>query len=228
MKRYLPFIIVAVLAVAAICGGAILYQAKLPHLLSIPQDQAISGNPDAEKMHIRGNPEAPVTIEEFGDFQCPPCSTMAPYLDERVNEFKPRVRLVFRNFPLSAAHKHAQEAALAAEAAGMQGKFWEMHDVLYREQSTWTKADNSHELFEAYAGTIGLNVAEFNKDMESEKVKERVDSDHARGVSLGIKMTPTVFINNQELARDKRTPEGLHEVINQAVKETSQTKAEQK
>ena len=227
MKRYLPFIIVAVLGVAAISGGAILYRAKLPHLLSIPEDKAISSNPDTEKMHIRGNPDAPVTIEEFGDFECPPCSSMAPYLDDRVNEFKPHVRLVFRNFPLS-AHKHAHEAALAAEAAGMQGKFWEMHDVLYREQSTWSKGDNPHELFDAYAGTIGLNVAEFNKDMESEKVKERVDSDHARGLSLGIKMTPTVFINNHELPQEKRNPEGLHGVIDEAVKETSQTKGKQK
>lgn len=227
MKRYLPFIIVAVLAVAALCGGAILYRAKLPHLLSIPEDKAISGNPNTEKMHVRGEPDAPVTIEEFGDFECPPCSTMAPYLDARVTEFKPRVRLIFRNFPLP-VHKHAREAALAAEAAGLQGKFWEMHDVLYREQAAWSKTDNPHELFDAYAGTIGLNVVEFNKDMESEKVKERVDSDHARGVSLGVTMTPTVFINNHELAQDKRNPEGLHEVIDKAVMETSQTKGGQK
>jgi protein-disulfide isomerase len=227
MKRYLPFIIVAVIAVAAVSAGAILYRAKLPHLLSIPQDKAIAGNPDSEKTHIRGNPEAPVTLEEFGDFECPPCGSMAPYLDKRVNEFKPRVRLVFRNFPLP-AHKHAREAALAAEAAGLQGKFWEMHDVLYREQSSWSNVANPHELFDAYAGTIGLNVAEFDKDMESEKVKERLESDHARGVSLGITMTPTVFINNHELPRDERTPEGLHGAIDRAVKEKLEAKTEQK
>ena len=226
MKRFVPFIIVAVVAAAAICGGAILYQAKQPHLLTIPQDKAVPGKPDTEKVHIRGESEAPVTIEEYGDFECPPCGSMSPYLDKLVNEFKPRVRLVFRNFPLP-AHKHAGEAALAAEAAGLQGKFWEMHDVLYREQSSWSKVENPQELFEAYAGTIGLNVPEFKKDMESEKVKERVNSDHSRGKSLGIRMTPTVFINNRELAQDKRTPEGLHGVVDEAVKE-SQTKGEQK
>lgn len=227
MKRYLPFIIVAVIAVAAVSAGAILYRAKLPHLLSIPEDQAISGKPDTEKTHIRGSPEAPVTIEEFGDFQCPPCSTMAPYLDQRVNEFKPHVRLVFRNFPLP-AHKHAGEAALAAEAAGLQGKFWEMHDVLYREQSAWSNADNPHELFDAYAGTIGLNVAEFNKDMEGEKVKERVKSDQQRGLDLGITSTPTVFIDNREPPREERTPEGLHAAIDHAVKEKLKAKTEEK
>jgi protein-disulfide isomerase len=227
MKRYLPFVIVAIIAVAAVSAGAILYQAKRPHLLSIPQDKVISGNADTEKMHVRGEPDAPVTIEEFGDFECPPCGTMAPYLDKRVSEFKPRVRLILRNFPLP-AHKHAREAALAAEAAGLQGKFWEMHDVLYREQSTWSKVDNPHELLDAYAGTIGLNVAQFDRDMESEKVKERVDSDHTRGMSLGITMTPTVFINNRELPADKRNPEGLHATIAEAVQTTSQTKGEQK
>jgi protein-disulfide isomerase len=220
MKRYLPFIIVAVVAATAICGGAILYQAKRPHLLSIPQDKAVPGKPDTEKVHIRGEPDAPVTIEEYGDFECPPCGSMSPYLDKLVNEYKPRVRLVFRNFPLL-AHKHAGAAALAAEAAGLQGKFWEMHDVLYREQSTWSKVENPQELFEAYAGTIRLNVPEFKKDMESEKVKERVNSDHSRGKALGIKSTPSVFINNRELAPDKRTPNGLRGVIDEAVKETS-------
>ena len=176
--------------------------------------------------HTLGDAKAPVTLEEFGDFECPPCGSMAPYLDKRVNEFKPRVRLVFRNFPLP-AHKHAREAALAAEAAGLQGKFWEMHDVLYREQSSWSNVANPHELFDAYAGTIGLNVAEFDQDMESEKVKERLKSDQARGLSLGITMTPTVFINNHELPPDKRNPEGLHATISEAVK-TSQTKGEQK
>ena len=220
MKRYLPFIIVAVVAAAAISGGAILYQAKRPHLLSIPEDKAVPGKPDTEKMHIRGEPEAPVTIEEFGDFECPPCGSMSPYLDQLINEFKPRVRLVFRHFPLS-AHKHAREAAYAAEAAGLRGKFWEMHDVLYREQSTWSKAKNPQELFDAYAGTIGLSVPEFKKDMENEKVKERVDSDHSRGEALGITRTPSVFIDNRELAPDKRTPNGLRGVIAEAVKETS-------
>jgi protein-disulfide isomerase len=226
MKRYLPFLIVGVVAAASICGGAILYQAKRPHLLTIPQDKAVPGKPDTEKVHIRGEPDAPVTIEEFGDFECPPCGLISPVLDKLVNEFKPSVRLVFRNLPLS-GHKHARVAALAAEAAGSQGKFWEMHDVLYREQSTWSKAENPQELFEAYAGTIGLNVPEFKKDMESEEVKGRVDSDKFRGELIGIKLTPTIFVNNRELPQDKRTPNGLRAVIDEAVKE-SKTKGQQK
>jgi protein-disulfide isomerase len=227
MKRFLPLIIVVVVGLAALVGGAVLYQAKLPHLLKIPQDKAIPGKPDTEKMHVRGDPEAPVTIEEFGDFECPPCGSISPFLDQLLNEYKPRLRLIFRNFPLK-AHKHAREAAFAAEAAGLAGKFWEMHDVLYREQDAWTKADNPQQLFEDYAGTIGLNVHEFKKDMESEKVQQRVDSDHERGQSLGISKTPSLFLNSAEVARDKLNPEGLHDVINEALKEKSGQKAEQK
>jgi protein-disulfide isomerase len=227
MKRYLPFIIVGVVGLAAIGGGAGLYQAKRPHLLKIPQDKAIPGKPDTEKMHVRGDPDAPVTVEEFGDFECPPCGSISPFLDQLLNEYKPRLRLVFRNFPLK-PHKHARVAAFAAEAAGLQGKFWEMHDVLYREQDVWSKVDNPQQLFEDYAGTIGLNVSELKKDMESEKVRQRVDADRERGESLGIKLTPSLFVNNAEVPQDKRNPRGMHDVIDQALKEKSDQKAEQK
>ena len=107
--------------------------------------------------HVRGNPGAPVTLEEFGDFQCPPCGQFAGFAEELLKEYDSRLRVVFRNFPLP-GHEHAREAAIAAEAAGFQGKFWEMHDTLYKEQTAWSKAPNTRELFESYAGTLGLNM----------------------------------------------------------------------
>jgi len=173
-------------------------------------------------VHIRGNPDAPVTLEEFADFQCPPCGIFAAFGEELLKEYDSRLRIVFRNFPL-AAHEHAREAALAAEAAGFQGKFWEMHDVLYREQATWSKASNVRELFESYAGTIGLNLDQFKTDIDSEKAKERVDSDHARGESLGITMTPTLYINNQPVEGRDKSPEGVRAAINAALVGKSQT-----
>src|SRR6266516_4205178 len=179
MKRYLPFVIVAAVALAALGSGA-------------------------KSMHIRGNPDAQVTLEEFGDFQCPPCGNFAGFAEELLKEYDSRLRLVFRNFPLE-PHEHAREAALAAEAAGLQGRFWEMHDVLYREQAAWSKAPNARELFESYAGTIGLNLEQFRKDMDGEKARERVDSDHALGDSLGIKLTPNLYINNHPVdTREKK------------------------
>ena len=220
MKRYLPFVIVGGIALAILGSGAMLYRAKRPQLLTIPEGKVLSGKGDAESVHIRGNPQAPVTLEEFGDFQCPPCGNIAVFIDELVKEYGRRLRIVFRNFPLP-NHKHAREAALAAEAAGLQGRFWEMHDVLYREQAVWSKADNVAELFDSYARMIGLNLNQFKKEMDAEKTKARVDSDHERGDSLGVQSTPTVFINNRQVGPNDKTPDGLRATIDAALKEKS-------
>ena len=224
MKRYLPFVIVAGIALATLGSGALLYRAKRPQLRAIPESTTAPGKSDTESMHVRGNPDAPVTMEEFADFQCPPCGNFAGFAEELLKEYDSRLRIVFRNFPLP-VHEHAHEAAMAAEAAGLQGRFWEMYDVLYREQAFWSYAPNTRELFESYAGTIGLNLDQFRKDMDSERAKERVDSDHARGEFLGIKVTPTFFINNQPVEPKDKTPEGVRAAINAALAEKSKSGA---
>jgi protein-disulfide isomerase len=222
MKRYLPFVIVIVVGLATFGSGTILYRAKRPQLHNIPEAQSVAGKGDKQSAHIRGNPDAPVTLEEFADFQCPPCGQFAGFAEELLREYDSRVRVVFRNFPLP-GHEHAREAALAAEAAGFQGKFWEMHDTLYREQEAWSKVPNARELFESYAGTLGLNVDHFKKDMDSDKARERVDSDHALADSLGIKVTPTLFINNRPVDPKDKNPEGVRAAINAALNEKSQS-----
>src|SRR5437773_752520 len=223
MKRYLPFIIVVGVALVTFGSGTMLYRAKRPQVKSIPESQSVPPRSDASA-HVRGNPDAPVTLEEFGDFQCPPCGQFAGFVEELLKEYDSRLRVVFRNFPLS-GHEHAREAALAAEAAGLQGKFWEMHDTLYREQETWSKAPNARELFESYAGTIGLNVDQFKKDVDSDKVRERIDSDRALADSLGIKVTPTLFINNHPVDPKDKNPEGVRAAINAALEEKSKSGA---
>src|SRR6184192_3008378 len=222
MKRYLPFVIVAAVALATLGSGAMLYRAKRSQLLSMPENRSFGGKSGTESMHIRGNPDAPVTLEEFADFQCPPCSNFAGFGEELLKQYDSRLRIVFRNFPLP-GHEHAREAALAAEAAGLQGRFWEMHDVLYREQETWTKAPNVRELFESYAGTIGLNVDQFKKDVDGDKARGRVDSDRALADFLGVKATPTLFINNRPVDPKDKNPEGVRAAINAALNEKSQS-----
>ena len=221
MKRYLPFIIVIAVALATFVSGAVLYRAKLPQVKNITDVQSASGK-NNDLAHSRGNPNAPVTLEEFGDYQCPPCGQFAGFADELLKEYDSRLRLVFRNFPLP-GHEHAREAALAAEAAGFQGKFWQMHDTLYKEQSSWSTAPNTRELFESYAGTLGLNMEQFKKDMDSDKARERVDSDHAFGDSLGIKVTPTIFINKRALETQEKNPEGVRAAINAVLNGKSQS-----
>jgi Protein-disulfide isomerase len=216
MKRYLPFIIVVGVALVTFGSGAMLYRTKHEQLQAIPEDKALSANSGSESPHIRGNPNAQVTLEEFGDFQCPPCGSFAGFAEELLKEYDSRLRIVFRHFPLT-AHEHAREASLAAEAAGIQGRFWEMHDLLYREQAAWSKAPNARELFESYAGTIGLNVDQFKKDMDGEQAKARVDSDHARAESLEIKVTPSLYINGQPVDAKDKNPEGVRAAINAAL-----------
>src|SRR5260370_32324716 len=198
-----------------------LYRAKRPHVHAISESKT-PGKSDTESAHIRGNPSAAVTLEEYGDFQCPPCGMFSAFLGQLEKEYDSRLRVVFRNFPLK-MHEHAREAALAAEAAGLQGRFWEMHDVLYREQETWSKAPNVRELFESYAGTIGLDLDKFKKDMDGDKARERVDSERALADFLGVKATPTLFINNRPVEPKDKNPEGVRAAINAALNEKSQS-----
>jgi protein-disulfide isomerase len=221
MKRYLPFVIIVVVALATLGSGTMLYRAKRPQVRSIPENQSASTKSDASA-HVRGNPDAPVTLEEYGDFQCPPCGQFAAFVEELRKEYDSRLRIIFRNFPLP-AHKHAQEAAQAAEAAGLQGKFWEMYDTLYRQQSIWSDASDARGLFESFAGMIGLDVNQFKKDMDSDKVKQKIDSDRALADSLGIKVTPTLFINNRPLEPQEKNPEGVRAAINAALNQKTQS-----
>ncbi len=220
MRRYLPFIIVAAVALLTLVSGTMLYRAKRRPLLTISKDQVVSGTNGAESVHVLGRADAPVTLEEFGDFQCPPCGKLADPINQLQREYDPRVRVIFRHFPL-AMHQHARAAALAAEAAAQQGRFWEMHDVLYREQSTWSKVPDAQALLKSYAGMLGLNVDRFEKDMESDKTKARVMSDQQHGAKLGVTTTPTIFINNQALRASSLNPNSLRAAIDAALKEKS-------
>ena len=124
MKRYLPFVIVVVVALATFGSGAILYRAKRPQLRNLPENQSVPAKGDQQSAHIRGNPDAPVTLEEFGDFECPPCGLLHPELKMIEREYGSRVRIIFREFPLVPTHAHALAAAHAVEAAGLHGNFW--------------------------------------------------------------------------------------------------------
>ncbi len=212
MRRYLPYVIVAFVALATFGSGFALYRAKRAALPAEPKGAPASG------IHARGKAEALVTIEEFGDFQCPPCSIMADVLEKAEEEYGIRLRVIFHHFPL-AMHAHAREAALAAEAAGMQGRFWEMHDVLYREQAVWPKAPDVPSLFQSYAGVIKLDLDRFKKDLADPEVAARVDADQKLGASRGVTSTPTLFVNTVLLPVEAINPAGLHKAIEAALQE---------
>src|SRR5213592_819651 len=222
MKRYLAFIIVGVVALTALAGSPLLCQTMQPHRVTIPADETMSGRSAAKSVHIRGNPDGPVTLEEFGDFECPSCKNLATFIDQLVKEYHPRVRLIFRNFSLP-MHQFARDAALAAEAAGLQGRYWEMHDTLYREQPVWSSSNDARTLFISYAETLGLDLHQFKRDMESEKVRARIEFDQARAKSLGVQTAPSLFVDKREMGANDRNPEGVRRLVDAAVKAKSST-----
>jgi len=219
VKRYLPFVIVAVVGLATVVTGTMLFRAKRPSV-PISKNLTASEKPDADARHVRGEANAAVTLVEFGDFQCPPCGKLAAASDQIKEGYGSQLRVIFRHFPLH-NHKHAQEAALASEAADLQGHFWEMHDLLYREQAAWNKADNPRALFATYAGTLGLDVDRFKSDMDGPEVKERVESDQKRGTALGITATPTIFINDVQIVPLPVDVAGVRAAIDSALKAKS-------
>ena len=149
--------------------------------------------------HVRGPANAPVTVEEFSDFQCPTCGRMHPVVKQLLAKYPQQVRVVFRHYPLATIHRHAREAARAAEAAGMQGKFWEMADMLYARQADWSRVDPARPLFVEYAQTLGLDVARFQQDIDGTAAAMRVVNDERRALSRRFQGTPTFVVNGREL-----------------------------
>ena len=146
----------------------------------------------------RGAPMAKVTIVEFSDFQCPHCAAAHPELTRLLREFEGRVRLVYKYFPLS-SHTRAVAAAQAAEAARAQGKFWEMHDLLFEHQREAEDAD-----IQKYATQLGLDLERFNRDLTSEVTLKRVEADKALGQKLGIEATPSLFVDGRPFRESPR------------------------
>lgn len=146
---------------------------------------------ELEGAPVRGAPMAPVTVVEFSDFECPYCGQAHPILKRLLREHEGQVRLVFKHYPLS-AHNNAINAARAAVAAQNQGKFWEMHDLMFENQDALTEED-----LESYAERLGLDVERFRADMRSEETQRRVESDRAQGRELGVSGTPTIFVNGR-------------------------------
>jgi len=148
--------------------------------------------------NVLGSPTASVTVEEFADYQCPACGSAYPTMKEIQSAYGDRIKFIFRNYPLAIpAHDKAYKAALAAEAAAMQGKFWAMQDLLFTNQQTWSPSNDFDSILKDYATKTGLDIAKFETDMNGMAVKSRIDADKARGQALGFSSTPTVYVNGK-------------------------------
>lgn len=173
--------------------------------------------------HTKGPASAKVTLIEYGDFQCPACGAYEPLVEQLEKEYDGRVEFVFRNFPLYQIHQDAMIAAYAAEAANLQGKYWEMHDKLYATQNDWAQdpADKVvADYFNGYAQSLGLNVQKFDSDIDSQTVKDRVQRDLDSGNTAQVDHTPTFFVNLTQI-QNPTSLQDFESTLNAALGATS-------
>lgn len=230
MKRALPFIIILVVLGAVVAVAWSLKESAVSNPPSPAPTSATPGSsaspaatasrsisPGAEPPNAVGPANAVVTLEEFGDFQCPPCGLLHPVLKTMKQEFGDKLRVIYREYPLVPSHPHALSAARAAEAAGLQGKFFEMHDLIFENQKAWDKAFDARPIFEGYAQKIGLDMEKYRQDVTSQVVEQRIFQDGKRAHALGVQGTPTVFINGREVPFQSLEPGKLRALISNEI-----------
>jgi len=153
--------------------------------------------------HTKGNPKATVILIEYSDFQCSACKSYYSILKQLNQEFSDQIQFVYRHFPLRQTHLYAQLAAQAAEAAGKQNKFWEMHDLLFENQKEWSEEKNAKKTFIKYAELLELDLDKFKNDLNSKEVKNKIQVDYQSGTKSGVNSTPSLFLNNKKLSNPK-------------------------
>ncbi|HEX9679423.1 MAG TPA: thioredoxin domain-containing protein [Candidatus Saccharimonadales bacterium] len=168
----------------------------------------------------QGPADAKVTLIEYGDFQCPGCAALFPALEQVKQELGNEFRFIFRHFPLTSIHPNAMAAHRAAEAAGLQGKFWEMHNQLYQTQQVWSGVSNAPELFEGYAQELGLDMDKYRTDIASQTVFDQISKFQDSGNQLGLTSTPSLLLNG-EVIPNPATIDDLRQLIQSAIDATN-------
>lgn len=164
---------------------------------------------------VKANASSSIVLVEYSDFQCPACASWKSLIDLVIEKYGKDIRFEYRNFPLQSIHKRAFGAAKAAEAAGRQGKFWEMHDLLFANQSTWSKSLGFESVIKKYATELKLNTDQFMDDYNSKVVSNIVQSDIVKGDKLGINATPTLYLNNEKI--QPQSEEDFYKLIEEAI-----------
>lgn len=164
--------------------------------------QVITQGPIAD--HVFGSNQNKVILVEYGDYECPGCEAAYPIIKQVTNSYKNQLTFVFRNLPLTTIHPNALAAATAAEAAGLQGRYYEYHDLLYDNQSSWNQASLSDRtsLFEGYAKQLGLDLNKFRNDLTSSQVGDKINRDRSTAASLGFNSTPSLMLDGAKLSQD--------------------------
>jgi protein-disulfide isomerase len=177
--------------------------------------------------HVKGNARqngaaglasSTVILIEYSDFQCPACRTYYPILRELAETYDGRMAFVYRHYPLKQIHVNAEPAAWASEAAGIQGKFWEMHNLLFEKQAEWEKASDLRSVFSEYAALLGLNKEKFLAELDSSAVKNLVGDQRKSALKFGLNATPTFILNGKKI-ENPQSVEAFKLLIDKAIKE---------
>lgn len=204
------FFITLLVVLALVFGGVAITKQKANHSGSTKT----SAQPTN---HVQGSDSSGVVVVEYGDFQCPACKQYHPIYKQLIETYKDRVKFQFRNFPLVQIHKNAFLGSRAAEAADKQGKFWEMHDVLYENQGSWESASNPTNIFVSFAQQLGLDTAKFQQDMLTIETNDKINADIAAGQKLGANSTPTFVIDGKKLDQNPRSLDEFNKLIDAAI-----------
>lgn len=200
--RWIIFVLICVVTL----GGLVLLTKKdSVSVDTMDPSKAVSETTTALGDNIYGNKASKVVLIEYGDFQCPGCAGAYPQLKTIKETYKDQIAFIFRSFPLTTIHPNALASSTAAEAAGLQGKFWEMHDALYANQSFWSSIDASKrtDTFVDYARTIGLDTEKFKTDLSDQRISAKISRDRALGGKQNVSSTPTLILNNEKLSEDE-------------------------
>lgn len=170
---------------------------------------------------VRGSETATVEMVEYSDFQCPACALYHPIVKKLVEEdSKGKIKFSYRHFPLIEIHPTSVLSAVASEAAGKQGKFWQMHDKLFENQTTWGSNPKAREIFIDYAKELGLDVAKFTADLDSKELKDKIVDAYKSSIRMGLNSTPTFFINGKKI-QNPQSYEAFRDLLNQTITATT-------
>lgn len=180
-------------------------------------DGPVEGGQVKEGDWVAGKVDAAVVLVEYADFQCPACANYSQIVNKLKENFGDRVAFVYRHFPLKQIHKNGVAAAMAAEAAGRQGKFWEMHDLLYERQDEWSDSGEADKMFAEYAGMLSLDVPRWQVDSAADDLKEKINRSYQEAVGLGLNSTPSFILNGKMI--EARSYEQFEQLIKQELGE---------
>ena len=202
------FTVVVVVVIGLVGAGLLFNSQRADEPLADEEIEPIvdTGEPDPAA-------DVVVTLEEFGDYQSSACADLNPTLKKLKEEYAANLNVVFRNLPLTNINKNALPAAQAAEAARMQNRFWEMHDLLYQKQNEWKDQADPRPTFLKFAQDLGLDVERFTKDVDGEQVQFRIEADKDAALAQGIQETPTIVLNGRRLKTDAVNADGIREGI---------------